>query len=71
MNRDLRSVVADLNRYSDYTIVLEGGEVPHLRFSGVVHMEKITNWIDALPIVFDVDVKYVDEEILIQERAQL
>lgn len=71
VDRDLKSVITDLNRYSDKGIEIRGDKVSLLRFSGVVRQNGIDEWLEALPKVFDVRLIKQDSAVLITETDTL
>lgn len=55
VDRTLRSVVADLNRYSRAPIVLADPGLVDTRVSGAVKLDQIDPWIEALSSVLDMN----------------
>ncbi|MBL4672887.1 MAG: FecR domain-containing protein [Arenicella sp.] len=71
VDRDLISVITDLNRYSDREIEIRGDKVSRLRFSGMVRQDGIDEWLEALPQVFDVRLVQQSSGVLITETKPL
>jgi transmembrane sensor len=52
IDEPLRSVIADVNRYSRRQLVLNGPQVDDLRFTGVIFQDQAGEWGDELPKIF-------------------
>lgn len=51
--QSLRSVVADLNRYSHQPVIVNDPELAEIRISGTVKVEQFDGWLDALSAMLD------------------
>lgn len=51
--RTLRSVVADLNRYSQQPVIVADASLADLRISGTVKVDQLDAWLEALGIMLD------------------
>jgi len=56
-NEPLAAVIADVNRYSRQSIVIEDEAAGQILFSGTVFTRATDAWIDALPQVFPVQLE--------------
>lgn len=62
-------VIASLNRYSTRRIVLGDPALKKLRFTGTVYDDSVEDWLQAVQIVFPVELGYSDpERIVIEPR---
>jgi ferric-dicitrate binding protein FerR (iron transport regulator) len=64
----LRYVVADVNRYRNHKIVIQGREAEEYEFTGTVFLDRIPEWASSLEIIFPVQVRQDDAHIVIQCR---
>jgi transmembrane sensor len=60
VDRTLRSVIADLNRYSSKPVTLAAADAADMRVSGNINLDQIEAWLRALGPAFGVDL--VDNE---------
>ena len=68
--RTLRSVVADLNRYSHKSITVTDPALTDIRISGAVKVEQIEDWLNALSSVLDVELSNSVSGILLRPRTK-
>jgi transmembrane sensor len=60
----LRDVIADVGRYTNLRIVMAQNVDPK-HFTGVVHKDSITEWLQSLPQVFPVTIQSDGDQVLI------
>ena len=65
----LDRVLDDVNRYSDRHIVLADSTLGQYPYSGTVFVHSIDDWLQALTVVYPVQVKHAADGTLILERA--
>ena len=65
----LKSVIEDVNRYSDRHIVLADSTVEQYPYSGTVFTQSIDDWIQALIVVYPLRVQHAADGTLILERT--
>ncbi|MBL4789187.1 MAG: FecR domain-containing protein [Kordiimonadaceae bacterium] len=61
----MKYVLADLARYSDYNFTVSGSRVAGLLYSGTVRTDRIEDWLNALPQVFPVEVQILENHVSI------
>ncbi len=64
----LRDVIASINRYTTYDVVIEDPAVRAIRFSGTIHRVNIDQWFEAAPQLFPIEVQRQDGRILLFSR---
>ena len=69
-DRTLRSIVADLNRYSAEPVTLASGEVADLRVSGNIKLDQIDAWLQALGPAFNLDVVRNEHGVVLVARIE-
>ncbi len=65
----LKSVIEDVNRYSDRRIVLADSTLEQSPYSGTVFVRSIDDWVQALIVVYPLQVRRETDGTLILERA--
>ena len=68
-NRFFEDVVSNLNRYSDKNIVLTDDSLKRISFSGVVRIDAMNEWLEALPDAFDVEIEHAGNTIEISQKT--
>lgn len=69
-DRTLRSIVADLNRYSTEPVTLASGEVADLRVSGNIKLDRIDAWLQALGPAFGIDAVRNEHGVVLVSRIE-
>lgn len=69
VDRTLRSVVADLNRYSKEPVTLASIEVADLRVSGSIKLDQIETWLQALGPAFGIDLLRDEHGMVLVSRS--
>lgn len=70
VDRTLRSIVADLNRYSAEPVTLASAEVAGVRVSGNIKLDQIEPWLRALGPAFGIEVLHDEHGMVLVSRAQ-
>ena len=68
-DESLRDVIADVGRYTHLQIVMADSVDPR-HFTGVVHKDSISEWLQSLPQVFPVTIQNNGEQVLIGPAAR-
>ncbi|GEM_PF-1427281 len=69
-DRTLRSIVADLNRYSAEPVTLASTEVADLRVSGNIKLDHIETWLQALGPAFGIDLLHDEHGMVLVSRIE-
>ena len=69
VDRTLRSLVADLNRYSSEPVTLGSTEVADMRVSGSIKLDQIETWLQALGPAFGIDLVHHEHGMVLVSRA--
>jgi transmembrane sensor len=70
VDRTLRSVVADLNRYSSKPVTLAATEAADLRVSGNIKLDRIETWLQALAPAFGIDLLHHEHGMVLVSREE-
>jgi len=70
VDRTLRSIVADLNRYSAEPVTLASTEVAGVRVSGNIKLDQIEPWLRALGPAFGIELLHDEHGIVLVSRAE-
>jgi transmembrane sensor len=65
----LKSVIDDVNRYSDRHIVLADSTIGQYSYSGTVFVQSIDDWVQALLVVYPLQARHEADGTLILERT--
>lgn len=68
VNEPLSVVIANVNRYSAGRLIVEGGDLGSLSFTGTILVNSIDEWLAALQLSFPVSVSKGDDGSLIIRR---
>ena len=68
VNEPLSVVIANVNRYSAGRLVMEGGDLGSLSFTGTILVNSIDEWLAALELSFPVSVRKGEDGSLIIRR---
>ena len=69
VDRTLRSVVADLNRYSSKPVTLAATDVADMRVSGNIKLDQMEIWLQALGPAFGIDLLHHEHGMILVSRA--
>jgi transmembrane sensor len=70
LGTSLNRVLDDVNRYSDRRIVLADSSLGRLPYSGTVFVQSIDDWLQALTVVYPVQVRRSADGTLVLERTR-
>ena len=70
VDRTLRSIVADLNRYSSEPVTLVSTDIADMRVSGNIKLDQIHTWLRALEPAFGIDVIDTQDGVALVPRAK-
>ncbi len=68
VDRSLRSVIADLNRYSGTPVTLAATVADDVRVSGSIQLDRIEEWLRALDPAFGIDVIHNERGLVLVSR---
>ena len=70
VDRTLRSIVADLNRYSSEPVTLASADIADMRVSGNIKLDQIETWLRALKPAFGIDLIHKEDGIVLVARVE-
>lgn len=65
----LEDVVADVKRYSPLNIYIQHADIKELTFTGSIMYEELDDWINALPLIYPVEILRNEDTVVISKKS--